>query len=288
MSLVGLTIRQHRLSLSLLVLLSGVATAMAVPSYGTTYTNEATRAAAVAIAKANPATTLMYGVLQEPGRPGQIAVWEFGCLTCLTVAIVGSLLAVRLSRSAEDSGFIELIRSCGVGAGRPEAAALGVLVGTAALLGLTTGAGLLRLSDVRSADAASYGAGVAFTFLLAATATMMASQLLPNARQARLTGGLLVAAAFLARGAADARGWTWLGDLSLLSVMAKVSPATDNNIAPLLVALAISLLLARMTILAARRRDLGAGLLPSRTTSRRSLRIRSILGLDWVLRPVAP
>lgn len=283
MRLIRLTIRQHRLPLSLLVIMSGLVTALAVPSYGTTYTSAAMRTAAVANAKANAASTLMYGVLPEPGRPGQIAVWEFGSLTCLIVAIVGSLLAVRLSRGADDSGFTELVRSCGVGPGRSESVALVVLVATSALLGLSTGAGLLRLSDITSTDAVGYGASVAVTFLFTAAATMTVGQLLPGARQAQLAGGLLIAAAFLARGAADARGWTWLGYLSVLSVMARVSPATNNDIVPLLVTSGGTLLLIAVTILAARRRDLGAGLLPSRTRARRPLRIRSVLGLDRVI-----
>ncbi len=283
MRLIRMIIRQQRLPLALLVLLSGIVTALAVPSYGTTYTSAAARIAAVANAKANAASTLMYGVLPDPGRPGQIAVWEFGSLTCLTAAIAGSLLAVRLSRRAEDSGFIELIRSCGVGPGRPEAAALVVLVGASALLGLATGAGLLRLTSITLQDAASYGASVAVTFVIAATATMAVGQLLANAHQAQLAGGVLVAAAFLARAMADTRGWTWLGHLSALSIMTRVSPATDNDITPLLVATGTSLLLAATTVFAARRRDLGVGLLPSRATARRPLRLRSVLGLDRVL-----
>lgn len=283
MRLVTLTIRQHRLSLSLLVLLSGLITAAAVPSYGTTYTSTSARIAAVAMAKANAASTLMYGILPSPGLPGQIAVWELGSLTCLSVAIVGSLLSVRLSRGAEDSGFIEMVRSCGVGPGRPEAVALAVLGSTAVLLGLSTGAGLQRLGGITSHDAAIYGASVALTFLIAATATMAAGQFVANARQAQLAGGLLVAAFFLARGAADARGWTWLGYLSGLSVMERASPATHNDVAPLIVALGLSLLLAATTVYAARRRELGAGLLPSRTASRRPLRIHSIFRLDSVL-----
>lgn len=283
MRLVGLTIRQHRLPLSLLVLLSGLVTAMAVPSYGTTYASAAARTTAVANAKANAASTLMYGVLPEPGRSGQIAVWEFGSLTCLVVAVVGSLMAVRLSRGAEDSGLVEVIRSCGVGPARPEAMALVVLIGTSVLLGLATGAGLLRLGGITSTDAACYGASVAVTFLVAATATMTAGQLLTSARQAQLAGGILVAVAFLVRGAADVRGWAWLSSASALSVMPRVSPATDNNIAPLIVALGVSLLLAVTTVIAARNRDLGAGLLPRRTTARRRLHIRSILALDRVL-----
>jgi ABC-2 type transport system permease protein len=281
--LVRLVIRQHRLPLLLLVVLAGLATAAASPSYGTTYSTAAARIAAAAAARANAASTLLYGVLPEPGRTGQIAVWELGSLTCLVVAIVGSLLAVRLSRGAEDSGLVELVRSCGIGPARPEAAALVVLVGTAAALGLATSAGLLRLSGITSADAASYGASVAVTFLLSATATMAVGQLVTTARQAQLAGGLLVAGAFLARGAADTRGWTWLGDLSALSVMQRVAPATDNNTSPLLIALCVSLLLAALTFVAARRRDLGAGLLPSRAPARHPLHVRSAFGLDGVL-----
>src|SRR5690242_19749307 len=104
MILVRLMLRRHRLFITswsvLLVTLSAVTSS----AYQSTYPTPEQRALAVRAAQDNAATTLLYGRLADAGTPAQMFGWEVGAFATVLAAIMALLLAVTMTRAAEDSG----------------------------------------------------------------------------------------------------------------------------------------------------------------------------------------
>src|SRR5689334_6591219 len=129
-----LLLRRHRAALaSWLLLLTGLS-ALTVTAHQRTYATGQQRAAAVAPAHHNAARNLIYGRLPDPGTPAQMYAWEIGAFVTVLAAVMGVILAVSLTRAAEDDGTLELMRGCGLTPRQPLRAALGVLTACAAVL----------------------------------------------------------------------------------------------------------------------------------------------------------
>jgi ABC-2 type transport system permease protein len=283
MTLTRLLIRRHRLALtSWLLLLIGLS-AGTVGAYQNTYATDQQRRAAVALAQADGATTLMYGRLPGPGAPAQMYAWEIGAFVTILAAVMAVLLAVALTRTAEDDGTAELVRGCGIGPRRPLTAALGVLAGCAAVLaaGCTAAAGIHHgaVDGITWPGAAAYGAAVGLTFLLVAVLTTLLAQVAANGSQARLLGLTAVGMSFAVRALADTRDAGWLNWLSPLGLRAVVEPFTSDRWSALIPGLLASAALAAAAMVLAGRREFGAGLIRRRDARVVRLRIRSALGL---------
>jgi ABC-2 type transport system permease protein len=278
-----LLLRRHRAALaSWFLLLTGLSAAT-VTAYQRTYATGQQRAVAVALAQNNAASNLIYGRLPDPGTPAQMYAWEIGAFVTVLAAVMGVILAVSLTRAAEDDGTLELMRGCGLTPRQPLRAALGVLTACAAVLaaGCAAGAGIHagRVDGITVAGSIAYGLVVGLTFLLVATLTVLLAQIASTSRQARLLGLTAVGISFAVRAIADAHRTGWLNWVSPLGLRATTGPfTTDRWVALAAPATAVALFGAAAVVLSDRR-EFGSGMLPRRDTRPDRLNIRSVAAL---------
>jgi ABC-2 type transport system permease protein len=286
-SLLGLLARQYAAWTMTWLFIVGTLVVVTLPAYASTYPDDAARRVAVELAQNNAATTLLYGHLADPGSPGQMFGWEIGTFVTLLVAVLGVLMAVRLTRVAEEEGTIEIMRSAGLGRQAPLTATFVVLAVVGAILGLVSAVGVgFRAGQVDGVDwtgSLAFGSVVALTFLLMALITVILAQLLPTAWSARVAGALALAGGFALRAAADTQHHTWLHRITPLGLRATVEPFTSNSPVPLVVSSVVVILLAVVATALERSRELGGSILRVSTTRVRRLRASSPLELTWRL-----
>lgn len=203
------------------------------------------------------------------------------------MAVLGVLMAVRLTRVAEQAGTIETVRSAGLGRLAPLTATFVVLAVVGASLGLVSAAGVgLRAGQVDGVDwtgSLAFGSVVALTFLLMALITVILAQLVPTPWSARVAGALALAGGFALRAAADTQHHPWLQWITPLGLRATVEPFTSNSPVPLVVSSVVVILLAAVATALERSRELGGSILRVSTTRVRRVRVWSPLGLAWRL-----
>jgi len=278
-----LMFRRHRWMITswsvLVIALAGVT----VSAYQSTYATPEQRRMATELAQHDAASTLLYGALAEPGTPALMFTWEIGAIATILVAIVAVLLAVSLTRAAEDDGTTELLRSAGIGPRVPLRSAFAViaLVATVLTLGCAVAVGLNagRVDAVSWPGALTFGCVIGLTFLLIAVLTLVLAQVAPTTTDARLLGFATVAAGFATRAFADTQHVGWLNWLSPLAVRATVRPFQSNRWWALAIYLLVVLALAALAEALSDRREYGAGLVRRRDRHDARLNVHSGLGL---------
>lgn len=281
--LLALMVRRHRvLTASWLVLLIALSSAT-VSAYQSTYSTPEQRRAATELAQHSAATTLMYGDLADPGSAALMFTWEIGAIATILAAIMAVLVAISLTRAAEDDGTLEIVRTTGVGARVPLRSALVLLVGIAATLtlGCTAGVGLAvgHVDAVTWPGAAAFGTVVGLTFLTFGVLAVVLAQVAATAGSARILGFAAVGVAFGIRALGDTGNAGWLNWLTPLGLRAAVRPFAENRWWPLAAYLVVVLALAWFATFLADRREYGAGLIRRRDLRSTRLNIHSSLGL---------
>lgn len=282
-TLVRLLLHRHRMLIGcwtvLLVGLSGVT----VSAYQSTYSTPEERRQAVELAQHNAGGTLLYGRLPGPGTPAQMFAWEAGAIVTLLAALMAALLAVAVSRAAEEDGTLETLLTCGTDLRTPIRSAAVVLGTVAAALSagcaLAVGLSAGRVQGVTWPGALLFGAVVGVSFLAIGALTLAGAQIVTTARQARAAGGTAVGLAFAVRGFADTRDAGWLNWLTPLGLRATAQPFTGDRWWAVAVYAAVAAALVWWGGRLAGRREYGTGLLPSRQLSNARLNIASCAGL---------
>jgi ABC-2 type transport system permease protein len=207
---------------------------------------------------------------------GGEVVFEIFAYLAVVVALMNMFLVGWHTRSDEETGRAELIRSARVGRHAPAAAALAlaglanlavavVVFAAAAGTGLPAGGSLLLAG-------ATAGVGLALAAL-----TAVAAQVFENPRAVYGAVGLALGASFVLRAAGDVGN----GALSWLSPIGwgqRTFPYTGERWWPLLLPLGAAIVLTAVAVALLDRRDFGAGLLPSRpgrATASRAWALRS-------------
>ncbi|WP_433364051.1 ABC transporter permease [Actinoplanes sp. CA-142083] len=210
----------------------------------------------------NSAVIAMSGPTGLLASIGGEIVFEIFAFASIVVALMSMFLVGRHTRADEESGRAELIRSARVGRHAPLAAAL-VLAGTADVV-----AGLLVFAVAAGtglpvAGSALFGAGIAGVGLVFAALTAIAAQVFESTRAVYGSVALLLGAAFALRAAGDvsngAMAWA-----SPIGWGQRAYPYSENRWWPVLLAVAVSALLATAAVALLARRDFGAGLVPPR------------------------
>ena len=281
---VRLAASQERAWLAALPTVTGLMTALLAPNYGETFASPADLARAVASAQVSETSRFLYGRLSSSAGVVQMATWELGGLTFLVLSIVVVLRSISLTRTAEDLGRAELLRSVGAG---PVAGLLGqglVLVLQCLLLGVGAGAGMLALKETDGADAAAYGAVLACTGLAVSFTTLVVAQLVPDAATGRTVALAMVGLMHAGNGMRASKDWDWdwAGWASPFRLRAAVDPGGANAWAPILIAVTASVVVLALAGVLASHRDLGQGLV--RLPARRSPSLRVSGPLTFALR----
>lgn len=246
----------------------------------------------VQLAVANPAVMFIRGV---PQGTDAAAVLIFTVLAFLgvLVALMNTFLAVRHLRAEEESGRADLVAATPAARVFPALATLlyGLVVNAMLALAAT---GSLIIAGQEAAGSFVTGLALASVGVVFLIVGAVASELMPSGRAAN---GLAVGVALLAyllRGIADAFGTVstdglnvdsaWLAWLSPIGWAQQTRPFTENDLSPLLLSLATTLLLVGVVALSRSRRDTGASALAS-TTGRATARpsLAGPFGLAWRL-----
>lgn len=257
----------------------GLVTAVLAPNYADTYATPADLARAEALMHASTTSAFLYGRLPTGADTTQLAVWELGALTCLLLGILVVLRTVARTRLTEDLGLGETLRGLGVTGGVEVMAAACVSLCQCLGLGVAAGCGLMALDGVTADDALAYGGAVGGTCAILAALALLLAQLADDAPTAR--GMCLAALAVLFTGAGlhAARGWHWAGAWSPFALREAIDPGGADDPAALVVVAGVVTAAVVLAGLAARRRDLGAGLVHLPARHQRPLRVRGPISL---------
>jgi polyether ionophore transport system permease protein len=227
----------------------------------------------------NAAVVAMSGPTQLLATIGGEVVFEIFSYVAIVVALMSMFLVGRHTRTDEETGRAELVRSARVGRRAPLAAALGlaglanlavavVVFAAAAGTGLPAGGSVLLGLAV---------AGVGLTF------AAVAVQVFENARAAYGAVAAVIGASWVLRAAGDAGDGT-LSWLSPIGWGQRTFPYAGDRWWPLLLPLAATALLVAAAVALLDRRDFAAGLRPPRPgRASASPALGSPPGLAWRL-----
>lgn len=282
-ALVVFLLRQQRTRILAWLIPLAVLVAVTAPAYAATYPALSDRQVLVETMRANLALKVFYGVLPAPGTLGQLLAFETGAYVMVLGCLMSLLLAVRLSRGAEDAGTLELVRSCGVAPGRYGTAVLIVVALASALLGamvgLVLGVQVGHVAELTMAGAASLGAVVAVAAFTVGILALVCAQLMPEATTARWLAMAVLGAGFALRAVADTGGSPWLLWLTPLGWKELVAPYAGDHAVSLAVFVGAAAVLIAVERLLAAHREFGAGFFRPGGSSARRGRARSAFGL---------
>lgn len=230
------------------------------------YPDDASATAGLAEIVANPAVLAMYGPLGSPTADA-LAVFKTVMMGAVLTSILALVVVRRHTRTEEDDGRLELVSAGVVGRWAPLAAAVSLAVVAVLAASALAGAGLAALGlDGRGslAFAVSWATAGLASVGVAALAVQVAST-------TRSAGGLAfgaVGAAYLVRAlgdtATDGSTVHALGWLSPLGWAGRVEPYGADRLWVLTLGVAVLVAGVAGALAVLERRDLGAGLLPTR------------------------
>ncbi|PSL40273.1 ABC-2 type transport system permease protein [Planomicrobium soli] len=285
-SLTRFVLRRDRLRIPIWILAFAASTLLIAVAFTDLYQNAQERQA-IAETMKNPAMTAMVG----PGyglanyTAGAMMAHQMLLMTAVVVGLMNILLVTRHTRTDEEDGRIEMVRSLPVGRLSNLISALLVMVFVNIVLALVIGAGLYAL-EIESMDLEGsllYGAALGAAGLLFAGITAVFVQLSQNARSVigLSIGFLLLAYIVRAIGDIGSEAIAWLSPLGWIL---RAEVYVNNYWWPVLLTVGVALLLGAFALYLNSIRDLGAGFLPSRPgKTRASALLTSPFGLAFRL-----
>jgi len=261
------TFRDARVRTIAFTYLFAVASILNPVSYRHTYATLAQRRAFADSFAHNKAVVLFYGKAYDLLTVGGYSAWRTGGILTILAAIYGLLAGVRALRAEEDAGRTELVLAGPLSRGA---------VYTGAIAGIAAGAVLLWAAVFVGSVIGGLALGGSAYLALAVVSMVpvfagvgaLTSQLAPTRRMALELGGACVVMSFLFRVIADTSGSLgWLRWVSPLGWAEELRPFTGAQPLVLLLALSSSTVALVGAWRLAARRDIGAGLLPSRDTA---------------------
>lgn len=209
------------------------------------------------------ATRVFQGRGYDLTTPGGILAQEMGILTLTLFPLVGVHLAIRLTRSLEDRGYLDVITAGTVGRLAPVVA--GMLASwVSALLTGTLGVAALAVTGYPVAGSIRYAMSLSLLMMWSAAVGLLAGQLFSDAREAHYLAIAVVGGCYLLRGYVDVNSIdaTWSNPISWL---AETRPFSDPpRWWPCLAYLVVAVVLSAGALWVATRRDLGGGVFSPR------------------------
>jgi ABC-2 type transport system permease protein len=261
-SLVRFALRRDRVRIAVwiaaIVLLVLVTAASTVALYPTQQSLDL----AAAAAEDNPAAIAFSGPPVALNTIGGQVAFQLSSFGLVVVALMCLLMVVRLTRTEEDTGRLEMIRSMAVGRYAPLASAAIVVGAMALVTGLLTTAALLG-QGLEAGGSVVLGLSftvLGFVFIGIAGVT---AQVTENPRVAGGIAGGILGLAFVIRAIGDVGDGTvsWFSPIGLVQ---KAEPYGGDVGWPLLVALVLAVALIACAGYLVAHRDFGAGLIAPR------------------------
>ncbi|WP_367281329.1 ABC transporter permease [Planococcus shenhongbingii] len=274
--------RRDRIRIPVWLLSFVIATMLTAIAFKDLYQNAAERQA-IAETMKNPAMTAMVG----PGygldnyTVGAMMAHQMLLMTAVVVGLMSILLVARHTRSDEEDGRLELIRSLPVGRLSNLQSVLLVMFGVNVLLAAATGSGLyvLGIASMDLEGSLLYGSALGATGLIFSAITAVFAQLSQNSRSTISLSIAVLLFAYAVRAIGDigneALSWT-----SPLGWILRSEVYVQNIWWPIWLTVAAAFLLSLLALYLNSIRDLGSGFLPARTgKSHASPILQSPLGL---------
>jgi polyether ionophore transport system permease protein len=283
--LIRLILRRDRIVLPVWILVLALLPTLYASANAELFSTPAERIAYANGILSSPAQLALLGPLFD-STIGALTAWRSG-LIYVFVALASLLTVVRHTRTEEEAGRREMLGATVVGRRAPLAAALLVTVSADAVLGLLAAGGLAS-TGLPAGGSFAFGFGLASAGWVFATVGGIAAQVTQGARAARGVAIAALGAAFLLRAAGDAGGQdgalAWLSWLSPIGWAQQIRPYADERWWVFALVVAAVAVLAVTGFALTARRDVGAGLLPTRPgPAHASSTLRSSLALAWRL-----
>ncbi|HEX6255301.1 MAG TPA: hypothetical protein VFZ70_05765 [Euzebyales bacterium] len=284
--LIRLALRLDRVKLPIWVLALTALTATTASAFEGLYDTVAEREAFAATITTNPAFTALLGPIFDPTTTGGLTAWRIGSIFGVLGGLMGHQTVVRHTRLEEETGRLEMVGAGVVGRHATLAAALCTAWGAGALTGLASTAALIGLGQP-VAGSVAFGAGLTGIVAMFAAVGAAAAQLTTTGRAANGIAGGVVGTAFLLRAAGDAMGdggSAWPSWVSPIGWYQQLRPFADERWWVLGLMLAFTVVAAAGAHAMAVRRDIDAGMLPTRSgPAVADDGLRSPLALAWRL-----
>jgi ABC-2 type transport system permease protein len=217
---------------------------------------------AAAASEDNPAALAFNGPAVALDTLGGQVAFQVGAIGLVVVGLMALLLVGRLTRTEEESGRLELIRSMGVGRHAPLASGLLVVSAMCVVVGVLVTASLLS-QDLPTAGSVVLGVSFTVLGLVFVGLAGVTAQVTENPRVASGLAGAVLGVSFAVRAIGDVGDGTvsWFSPIGLVQ---KTRPYADDRWWPLLVAVAIAAGLVAAAASLASHRDFGGGLVAPR------------------------
>ncbi len=282
-----LALRQVRRGALIVALVCGGMSAMVAVQYRSMFQGGVAGAGLEALAE-NPAIRILFGTPVALDDVGGFTVWRTGLPVLVLAGVWILLAAIRITRGEEDAGRLELLLAGRLHMVDVVTRCLIAVAASALLISVAVGAGLIA-AGTDTTGATIYAAAILGVTLTFAIAGLLAAQVMPSRPAAvGVTVGFLGFCLALRMLADSTERLSWLGWVTPFGLTARAAPYADNRIIPLVVLTAFPIAFAMAGFLAARHRDVGAGLVAVATSRRpRSRLLGSIAGFA-VRRTIAP
>jgi ABC-2 type transport system permease protein len=241
------------------------------------------RAALAASLRGNPSMTALAGPVYGDSL-GALTMWKVGLAAAVGAALMGIFTVIRHTRADEEAGRLELVGSTVLGRQAALAAGLVVAFGACLVLAVLIAAAVILLG-LPAGGGLALGAAIGLTGAAFAAVAAVSAQLSDSARASRGIAGGVLGLAYLLRTVGDAgSGLSWLSWASPLGWAERLRPFAGERWWVAGLSLVAAATLTGAACLLAARRDLAAGLLPSRPGRARAPGwLRSPSALAWQL-----
>lgn len=192
---------------------------------------------------------------------GQVA-FQLGAFGLVIVGLMALLMVVRLTRTEEDSGRLELVRSMAVGRHAPLASAVIVAGAMVVAAGVLTTVCLVA-TGLPVTGSAVLGASFVALGLVFVAIGALTSQVTENPRAAGGIAGAVLGLSFVIRAIGDVGDGT-LSWFSPIGIAQKSEPFGADRWWPLAIDLLLAVVVGAGALALASRRDFGAGLVAPR------------------------
>ncbi|TQR20541.1 ABC transporter permease [Psychrobacillus vulpis] len=264
--LVRFLLSQNRLRIPIWIIALVLITFSTASSFSELYQTPEERQA-IAQTMLNPAMTAMVGYSNglDNYTNGAMMAHQMLLFTAIAVAIMSILLVARHTRTEEEDGQIEMIRSFPVGRLSNLSATVLMVGVTNVLLALVTGFGLyiLGIESMDLEGSLIYGAGLGATGIFFAAITAVFAQLSENSRGTIGLSFAFLVLAYLIRAVGDVGNET-LSWFSPLGILINAEVYVHNYWSPIILLVGLAILLISIALYLNAIRDLDAGFIPSK------------------------
>lgn len=250
----------------------GLVVAARLAEFTSQFPTAAARADLARNLTSNAGIAILFGQPRRVDTAGGYAALTLGVVT-LIGSVWGLLMTIRLTRGEEEAGHWELyLTGPTTRRGAAVGAAAGVGIGLAALwvaaAAVTAAVGARSDPGLSVSSSAFYALAVVAAPGMFASIGLLAAQLAPTRRGANALGAGILGAAFLVRAVADSdtqlKALRWASPFGWVHELRPFTGSHPVALAPIVVLIGG---IVAAAVLLAGRRDLGAGVLPSRDTA---------------------